>query len=274
MKIKIGFACDSYENKQEEETIPITEIPRSIAPRKSLVQVEFPGRAMSLAYYNDKFDLRVGDFVYVEGRLEGKRGRVIDVNYNFKIKISDYMRVIALVDTSVKGQFHYAGSHFVTFDRNAIPSEKVVRWFMAPSKDDDEFISGSDDTTFRLDDLTSMKISVDVAKRGHDYYMENKVVYVSIDGTKGYAIVEGSRPYEVEFEYQNGEISRLTCSCFCSYNCKHEFAAMLQLRETLEKIEKNYGAEYERTGYFAAISKGTLFSFAIDGNDVGSFTLN
>lgn len=75
-------------------------------------------------------------------------------------------------------------------------------------------------------------------------------VYISIDGDCGYAIVEGGEAYEVEFEYHSGEISRLTCSCFCSCSCKHEFAAMLQLRETLEKIEKNYAAEYERTGYF------------------------
>jgi len=100
------------------------------------------------------------------------------------------------------------------------------------------------------------------------------VVYISIDGTRGYAIVEGSEAYQVEFEYRNGEISQLTCSCFCSYNCKHEFAAMLQLRKALKKIEKNYATEYESTDYFAAIFKGTLFAFAIDGKDTGSFTLN
>ncbi len=96
---------------------------------------------------------------------------------------------------------------------------------------------------------------------------------IHIDGTKGYAIVEGSENYEVEFEYRNGEISQLICSCFCSYNCKHEFAAMLQLKETLELIEKNYADEYERTGYFAAVNKGTLFAFAIDGKETGGFTL-
>ena len=48
---------------------------------------------------------------------------------------------------------------------------------------------------------------------------------------------------------------------------------MLQLRETLELIEKNYGDEYERTGCFAAVNKGTLFAFAIDGKDNGCFTL-
>ena len=48
---------------------------------------------------------------------------------------------------------------------------------------------------------------------------------------------------------------------------------MLQLRETMELIEKNYGDEYERTGYFAAVTKGTLFAFAIDGKGKGGFTL-
>lgn len=106
-----------------------------------------------------------------------------------------------------------------------------------------------------------MKISAAIAERGHDYYMENRVRYISIDGTKGHAIVEGSEPYEVEFEYKGGEISRMICSCFCSYNCKHEFAAMLQLKETLEMIEKHYAAQYNETGYFAAVNKGTLFAF-------------
>jgi uncharacterized Zn finger protein len=72
---------------------------------------------------------------------------------------------------------------------------------------------------------------------------------------------KGGEAYEVEFEYRNGEISSLVCSCFCSYNCKHEFAAMLQLRETLKLIEQHYAVEYEQSGYFAAVSKGALFTF-------------
>lgn len=228
---------------------------------------------LSHGYYNDQFDLHVGDVVYVDGKLEGQRGRVVEVAYNFKIKVSDYKRVIGLADTEVHGQFFNAGSHFVTFDRSALPQSKIVTWYKAPAKEDDEYVSGSDDSSFRLDDLKSMKISTAIAERGHDYYMENRVRYISIDGTKGYAIVEGSEPYEVEFEYKGGEISRMICSCFCSYNCKHEFAAMLQLKETLEMIEKHYAAQYDETGYFAAVNKGTLFAFAIDGKEAGSFTI-
>ena len=271
MAFKIGFTAEYPENKPAEAANAAPQ--QASSPRKSVVQVHFAGRNTTLAYYNDRFDLHVGDMVYVDGKLEGQRGRVTEVNYNFKIKLSEYKRVIAVADTTVTGQFFMVGSHFVTFDWAALPPSKVITWFKAPSKEDDEFVSGSDDTSFCLDNIKGMKVSAAVAERGHSYYMENKVRYISIDGTKGYAIVEGSEPYEVEFEYRNGEISNLICSCFCSCNCKHEFAAMLQLKETLELIEKHYADEYERTEYFAAVGKGTLFAFAIDGKETGSFTL-
>ncbi len=273
MAFKIGFTADSGE-KNEHIAISTSANPRQTEkPRKSMVQIFFPERQMTLAYFNDKFDLHRGDMVYVDGKLEGMLGRVTEVNYNFKIKLSDYKRVIAVVDNDVHGQFFMAGSHFVTFDRKALPKGKVITWLKAPTNDGEEFVSGNDDTAFRLDDLGGMNINSEIAERGHEYYMESRVRYICIDGTKGYAIVEGRKTYEVEFEYRNGEISQLVCSCFCSCNCKHEFAVMLQLRETLELIEKNYADEYEKSGYFAAVNKGMLFTFAIEGKDNSSFTL-
>ena len=38
-------------------------------PRKSPVQVRFPGKAMALTCFNDLFDLKVGDRVYIDGKL-------------------------------------------------------------------------------------------------------------------------------------------------------------------------------------------------------------
>ena len=150
MAFKIGFAADYTERKVET---PVVMEPRSIAPRKSVVQVSFPGRGSSLAYYNDQFDLHVGDIVYVDGKLEGQLGRVVEVAYNFKIKVSDYKRVIGLADTEVHGQFFNAGSHFVTFDRAALPQSQIITWYKAPAKEDDEYVSGSDDSSFLLEDL-------------------------------------------------------------------------------------------------------------------------
>ena len=270
MAFKIGFMAERSEKKPEA---PGDVKQQCMAPRKSVVQVAFPGRGASLAYYNDLFDLRVGDIVYVDGKLEGQRGRVTDITYNFKIKVSDYKRVIGLADTQVHGQFFNAGSHFLTFDRGALPQSQVITWYKAPAKEEEEIVSGSDDSSFRLDDLNGMNVTPVIAERGLTYYRENKVRYLCLDGGRGYAIVEGTEAYEVEFEYHNGEISGLTCSCFCSFPCKHEFAAMLQLRETLEKIEKHYAAQYQETGYFAAVHMGSLFSFAINGKETGGFTI-
>lgn len=269
MEFKIGFSTKHQESRTLEA---IMTAPQQTPPRKSVVQVYFSGRNMSLAYYNDSFDLHRGDIVYVDGKLEGMRGVVTDINYNFKIRLSEYKRVIAVADTAVSGQLFLAGSHFVTFDRNTLPAAKVATWFKAPDREE-ETVSGSDDTYFCLNNLEEMKVGAAAAERGHEYYTGNRVRYISVDGTHGYAIVEGGKTYEVEFEYSKGNISNLVCSCFCSYNCKHEFAVMLQLRETLELIEKHYAKEYERTGYFAAINKETLFTFAVDKKETGSFIL-
>ena len=118
-----------------------------------------------------------------------------------------------------------------------------------------------------------MNCSNTIAERGHEYYIENRVRYLCVNSSHGIAIVEGTESYVVEFEYRNGEISHLVCECPCSYTCKHEFAAMLQLRETLELIEKHYANEYAQSRYFAAIVKGVLFTLAIDGKETGGFTL-
>ena len=272
MSFKINGFGGAQANKKQIMPAYETE-QKTIIPRKSVVQIRFPGKGIALSYYNDQFDLNIGDLVYVDGKLEGQLGRVTDVNYNFKIKLSEYKKVIAVVDTEVHGQFFMAGSHFIAFDATTLPKEQISMWFKAPAKENDEFVSGNDDTAFRLDNLKGMNINGTIAERGHEYYIENRVRYISLNGSQGYAIVEGNESYAIEFEYHNGEISHLICDCPCSYNCKHEFAAMLQLRETLEIIDKHYAEEFERTGYFAAITKGTLFAFAVDGKEKGGFTL-
>lgn len=269
---EIGF-CAGYTEEKTEETVQAPVVMEQVEPKKSMVRIYFPGRNTTLTYYNDRFDLHCGDMVYVDGKLEGLQGRVVEVNYNFKIKVAEYQKVIAVVDTSITGELFMAGSHFVAFDRNTLPKEKIVRWFLPPVKEEDEYVSGNDDSSFLLEDLGGMGVSAAIAERGHDYYMGSKVRYLCMDDTKGYAIVEGTHAYEVEFEYRNGEISHMVCSCFCSYNCKHEVATMLQLRETLKWMEENYAEEYEKSGYFAAITKSTIFNYVVKNREKGKMVL-
>ena len=171
----------------------------------------------------------------------------------------------------MKGQLHFAGSHIISFDPEALPFEKVKTWFSSPAADE-EYVIGQSRESFPLDDLGEMKISHEIAERGNEYYMDNRVCYISVDGTRGKAIVTGSENYIVEFTYNNGEISNLVCSCFCSYSCKHEFAVMLQLRECLYFIANEYAKK--QTDYLAAISKEAFVNIALNGKQKGKINID
>ena len=267
MKFPIGFAFNDEPKKVEMEPL----VQQDIVPVKSLVQVYFPERNQTLTYFNDQFDLKRGNFVFVDGKLEGIRGIVREVNKNFKIKVADYKKVISVADTNVHGQMHMAGSHFVSFDATVLPYEKIRTWYLPPVKEEDEYETGNDDAVIALDKLGDMKVSQAVWEHGRDYYMNNHVRYICVDNGRARAIDEGEHAYEVEFDFADGEIRKLICSCPCGYSCKHEVAAMMQLKETLELIEKHYDDLY--CGYFVAIVKGYLFRFAIDSKETGAFAL-
>ena len=271
---KIGFLVSEPEN---ERPAPVTEAPPpNVAPVNSVVQVRFPDANRTLSYYNDKFDLRVGDIVYVEGKLEGVRGRVIQVSRSFKIKLSDYKRVTGVADTRVSGRFYFAGAHFLTFSPTALPYEKALTWFKAPDKDGEEYVTGDEVETFDLEKPWELNISAEIAERGQRYYEENRVSYLCMDRVSGRAIVEGTRAYEVEFGYSpsNKSVTNIICDCPCFYHCKHEVAVILQLQEILSAVEERYAALFDRTKYVAAVSRKSFFSFAGTGAAPGGFIWN
>ena len=272
MSFKIGFTANTESDEQRMVEKASTKIGYSPVAKKSVVDVYFADRHFTCSYYNDMFDLKRGDFVYVEDKLEGLRGRVVEVNYNFKIKLSDYKRVIGVANTDVIGEFHLAGSHFITVDGGALPYDQVITWFKAPTIEDEDVVSGTDDEIFNLAHLGDMKIDPEKADRGHDYYMENRVAYIELNAGKGRAIVTGKKPYDVEFNYNHktGDISGLVCNCFCSGACKHEFATMLQLRDISAIIEKEYPS-FDPDDYLAAIVKSTFFEYVIDTKTNGTF---
>ena len=138
MKFPIGFAFNDEPKKVEMEPL----VQQATVPVKSLAQVYFPERNQTLTYFNDQFDLKRGDFVFVDGKLEGIRGVVREVNKNFKIKVADYKKIISVADTNVSGRLHMVGSHFVSFDPAVVPYEKIRTWYLAPVKPEDEYETG------------------------------------------------------------------------------------------------------------------------------------
>lgn len=229
-------------------------------PRRSVVQVAFGERNGTYSYYNDQFDLHRGDFVYVEGEFEGMIGCVLDVHYNFKAKRSVFKHVVSRVNVEQLEKPLLGGERLLFFDRKILDTEKAALILGVRKEDDDDHYIGSGDPAFSLDNMDGLKLSIQDARYGFRRYLDGEVVFLSLDGTKGTAMFSSTygSGTMVEFEYSEGMIQKISCSCFGHFNCCHEFAAMLQLRETLLEIERNYKEEYDETGYFAAIQKEAL----------------
>lgn len=270
MSFKIGFnAFTESENISREN---ITTKRAQVKPRKSVVQVNFPERHLTCAYYNDLFDLHIGDMVYVEGKLESVQGIVVEVSYTFKIKLSDYKKITHLVDTKVTGDLFFAGSHAVAYQNDVIPFEKVKSWYIAPYEEQEEIISSEDGEAILLDDLSTLKVDKAIGEKGFEYFAQNRVLYFEINDGRCRAIVNGNKYYTVEFDYANGVINNVVCDCYGTGICKHDVATILQLKDTLRLICEIY-TEFDGE-YLAAIYKGELFKYAIVENTPVKITIN
>ena len=163
MKHPIGFCVQP---KAPEAAPPTPAVQPEAAAVPSVVRVYFPERDRAFSYYNDRFDLHEGDVVYVSGKLAGLLGRVAAVDYNFRIRLADYERVIGAADRNVRGTFYVFGSHMLTLDHGALPYAQVRSWFFPPEADG-EFVSGhGPGPTYTLDFLDQMPLPGETAGKG------------------------------------------------------------------------------------------------------------
>ena len=153
---------------------------------------------------------------------------------------------------------------------NVLPYAQVRSWFFPPEADGEYAVGHGPGPVYALEQLS---IPAGVAEKGHAYYMENRVIYLSVDVTAGRAIVSGSVPYEITFTYADGSVSALTCGCYETGLCKHGAALLLQLRETLEKIHEHWPDALAEDGYFAAVSKSAFSFFTTSSSKPASITL-
>ena len=269
MKFKIGFSAE--EKKENPAGEVQQETKAEVKPKPSLVDIRFPDIYKSYTYYNDRFDLHVGDTVFVDGKLEGIAGRVVAVTYNFKIKLSDYKRVISVADTDVKGQLYFHKTRVVSFDPATIPFGKIASWYFPPT-DPEDIVSGEDDSTILLDKPETWKADIDPSEYEDidDFF---GVVYLSLDNGVGKAIVKDKKDHAVEFFYENGEISKLTCDCYSAGMCEHEIAALFELRHKLKWIDENYADEFQKASYFAELDKAAFCNMVLMSRQNGSFQI-
>lgn len=259
--------------------LPETEItdtkelvhPKSMLPHKhiTLVQVYFVAKDDAFLYLCEDIILHEGDHVYVSGKMKDTLGIVVDVRHQFKVRPSKYELVIAKVDTQLQGEFKIFNRLLLNFDRKSLGKEKISQWFFPP-QGEEPYISTYRPDSFSLDDLTQFPIEHARLERGLQYYKEQRVVYMCIDDRYGYAIVRGSEHYEVEFEYNNGIIEDISCSCYCDGHCKHEFAVLLELQYMLKIVEKEFKNEYIKNGYIAMIDKDVVWQMSVRWTNKGT----
>lgn len=235
--------------------------------KPSVVRVFFPKKNREFPYLNDSFELKKGDRVFVDGKFAGIRGVVTDINYSFKIKLSEYKKVTGKADTDIKGSFFSLGTHIVTFERTALPFEKAKTWFTEKEDEEDTVtVLGNNDSKIGLSDMANANFSSAARIGAEEILSENGVVFIEIDGEEGKAIVEGSfRTHELNFRFRQGEILDACCDCFEAFACKHLAATAVTLKGILEALEKDFSEEFGKSGYFSAVSEQEFSLNALNG---------
>lgn len=259
MKSILGFTAPA----EAEEQAVIPEMEETVVPRKSLVEIKFPGINKNLSYYNDQFLLREGDVVYVSGKLAGQPGRVMSVTYQFRIHTKDYERVLTKLDLTLHGSFTPVKSQMVCFDDILLTPERFESWIMPPAdpkvseEEKDEVISG-EGYVLGIHDLDACEDLCKVIwERGVNYYFDGNLKYLCVRDGVGTAFVKGEKWYRVDFVVdEDGLMTDIYCDCPYLGLCKHEASVALAMLI----LEKDTGYDFKTD--FVALDRETFWALA------------
>lgn len=200
---------------------------------RSLVSISFESCSRALTYYNDQYDLKEGDRVFVSGEKEGEVGVVKSVTTKFRIRASEYQKVVSIAQTPIHGSYHPFADKMLSYDSNALAPDEFRKWILPPEdvcEMNDDIIVGDGyviplDEPGAAEDLDNPK----VLDRAIEYCKEGAIGYVTIRDGIGKAFVEGTKWYEVDFELRNGYITEAYCGCPYPGLCKHLLAVAITL---------------------------------------------
>lgn len=237
MKTPIGFSMQTNENEEKQHNL---DNPQENATAPSVITVSFVN-GKQYPYYNDRFDLKVGDYVYVDGKLAGIRGRVISQTYQFCVNLKYYKRVLQKIDCTVHGTFTKSGMFLVCQDANTVPYSQIRPWFFPPETEDekDEIVYGEG---FQINLSEKNNISAnseyETYRDGVEHFYDAAVQYISCYHGNGVAIVEDdSAPQSyvtVSFHYAGGNMESIYCDCIEPSYCAHIPAVALTFRYLLD----------------------------------------
>lgn len=232
---KIGFSVNTDEKKVEMKTlIPAIEE----EPVLSVVNVRFQS-GKEYPYLNTKFNLKVGDFVYVDGKLYGQLGKVTSVTTKFKVSLKYYKEVISKLDTNFHGKFKKFNS-FMISKNCTLDFAQMDEWFIAPEileegEEPEEFILGEGYECSISKFFECKGIDLADVDEAIDILSEGCVKAVSIIDGCGHAILKNHKVRRVDFMIEDGMIKNIYCDCISPDFCKHAIAVCLLIKDLVEK---------------------------------------
>lgn len=236
----LGFDLRNKKEKAENVIVkPDDTKDASVIP--TVVEVKFAdGR--QYPYYNDKFDLKVNDVVFVDGKLYGKPGRVVSVTDKFKISLEYYKKVLSVLKLSFHGSFRSVQSFMVCEGETTLTAEQVKSWFLPPAENTEEFIKGKGETVILDEDLPFDDAEFRKAEMIFD---EDRCHFISVVNGTGTALIEGKRGfYTLDFTFENGVISDFFCDCIKPTACGHMAAVSIIMKylykESAVDMTKNF----------------------------------
>lgn len=245
--MKIGFSMEADTEQQSlSEVVSATNTDEE-TPVRSVVTVLFEN-GKEYPYYNDCFCLHIGDFVYVEGKLAGLPGRIVDYTEEFCVNLKYYKRVIQKVTAKINGTFQKLGCCLISNDCTVLPPAQIKPWFYPPqnSNEQDEFVYGKG-ISLTLKNFAEMDNhkTGNAYRNGIDAYYDNFLRYLSFDGKNGFAVVktenEPTDYVTVTFQLEDGQIHTAFCTCITPGYCSHLSTVIYAMFVFLEN-------EYLQTG--------------------------
>ena len=230
-------------------------------PVKSLVKVRFVHRHQHLTYYNDQFNLKEGDVVYVSGKLAGEPGVVTLITTKFCTHTHYFERVLSRLDLTIHGSFTQVGDNMVSFPEIAITPDQFDGWITPPADplqegEEDEIIAGEGFTVDINQLECCQEITDAVASRAIDCCEDGRVRYLCIQNGVGRAYVQGQKWYRVDFCFAEGVMTDIYCNCPYPELCKHETAVALTLWKLYQR------AEFCEVRDFMAMDRSTFWKLA------------
>ena len=239
----VGFGREESNQEPMQETKAVV----TTSPVRSLVSVSFERMNMPLTYYNDRFDLKPGDRVFVTGKLEGEIGIVESVTTKFRIRLSDYQKVLSLAQTPVRGAYVPKGNVMLSYDADSLSPEDFRKWILPPVEQDEEReeVIFGEGFEVSLDDPSDAEdVDPAVFNRAIEYCRSGKIGYVSIRNGEGRAFVHGSHWYEVEFRIQDHMLQEAYCECPYPGLCKHLLSVGVLLATMLRHGDIDLGRDF------------------------------